>query len=111
MTAGLRIDMPFYPIDAPRNTAVDALNLSIPNPNGGDAITPDVSSFPGVNPLISPRVGFNWDVFGDRNTQVRGGTGVFSGRLPFGVGFQPDQRQRCDARPAGAVRGRLGRRR
>jgi len=83
VTAGLRIDMPFYPIDAPRNTAVDALNLSIPNPNGGDAITPDVSSFPGVNPLISPRVGFNWDVFGDRNTQVRGGTGVFSGRLPF----------------------------
>ncbi len=83
LTAGLRIDLPFYPIDAPRNPAVEALNLSIENPRGGSNITPDVSQFPGVNPLWSPRLGFNWDVNGDRSTQIRGGTGVFSGRLPF----------------------------
>ena len=83
VTAGLRVDLPFYPIDAPRNPAVDALNLSVPNPRGGDNITPDVSAFPGVNPLWSPRLGFNWDIRGDRTTQVRGGTGIFSGRLPF----------------------------
>jgi hypothetical protein len=83
LTAGLRVDLPFYPVDAPRNPMVEALNLNIPNPLGGDNIRPDVSKFPGINPLWSPRVGFNWDVFGDRTTQVRGGTGVFSGRLPF----------------------------
>lgn len=83
VTAGLRVDLPFYPADAPRNPAVERLNLSIPNPQGGSNITPDVSKFPGVNPLWSPRVGFNWDVSGDRTTQIRGGTGVFSGRLPF----------------------------
>lgn len=83
LTAGLRVDLPFYPIDAPRNEAVEGLNLSIPNPRGGSNINPDVSAFPGVNPLWSPRLGFNWDVFGDRSTQLRGGTGVFSGRLPF----------------------------
>ena len=83
LTAGLRVDLPFYPVDAPRNPAVDGLNLSIPNPTGGDNITPDVSNFPGINPLWSPRVGFNWDVNGDRTTQLRGGTGIFSGRLPF----------------------------
>ncbi|TVR14495.1 MAG: TonB-dependent receptor, partial [Balneolaceae bacterium] len=83
LTAGLRIDLPFYPVDAPRNPAVEALNLSIPNPTGGDNITPDVSSFPSINPLWSPRIGFNWDVRGDRTTQLRGGTGIFSGRLPF----------------------------
>ncbi|WP_240644783.1 TonB-dependent receptor [Cyclonatronum proteinivorum] len=83
VTAGLRVDLPFYPIDAPRNEAVEALNLSIPNPRGGANIEPDVSAFPGVNPLWSPRLGFNYDVFGDRSTQVRGGTGLFSGRLPF----------------------------
>src|SRR5690625_5415986 len=70
-------------MDAPSNPAVDALNLSIPNPRGGDNITPDVSEFPSVNPLWSPRFGFNWDISGDRTTQIRGGTGIFSGRLPF----------------------------
>lgn len=83
VTAGLRVDLPFYPIDAPRNEAIEALNLSIPNPRGGSNIVPDVSAFPGINPLWSPRLGFNYDVFGDRSTQLRGGTGLFSGRLPF----------------------------
>lgn len=83
VTAGLRVDLPFYPIDAPRNEAIEALNLSIPNPRGGSNIVPDVSAFPGINPLWSPRLGFNYDVFGDRTTQLRGGTGLFSGRLPF----------------------------
>lgn len=33
--------------------------------------------------LFNPRLGFNWDVFNDRTTQVRGGAGLFSGRTPF----------------------------
>jgi hypothetical protein len=83
LTTGLRVDLPFYPMDAPRNMAVENLNLSIPNPRGGDNINPDVSQFPSINPLWSPRIGFNWDIRGDRSSQLRGGTGIFSGRLPF----------------------------
>lgn len=32
---------------------------------------------------ISPRLGFNWDVKGDHTFIVRGGSGIFVGRMPF----------------------------
>ena len=43
----------------------------------------DTGKWPGNNVSISPRVGFTYDVFGDKSLKVRGGTGLFSGRLPL----------------------------
>ncbi len=84
LTAGLRVDLPFYPVDAPANPRLDALNISVENPrNPGQTITPDVSQFPPVNPVFSPRFGWNWDAMGDGTLQVRGGTGLFTGRPIF----------------------------
>ena len=81
VTAGLRIDIPQYntePVANPFST--DSLSLLDEN---DDPETVDQASFPDATPLYSPRLGFNWDVNGDRSLQVRGGTGIFTGRLPF----------------------------
>ncbi len=43
----------------------------------------DNTRFPTKKPLLSPRVGFNWDVKGDRTAVLRGGSGLFTGRFPF----------------------------
>ena len=84
LTGGVRVDLPFYPMDAPGNPRLEALNLSLENPrNPGEMISPDVSKFPPINPVFSPRFGFNWDAYGDRSLQVRGGTGMFTGRPIF----------------------------
>ncbi|MGY5845835.1 outer membrane beta-barrel protein [Salegentibacter sp. HM20] len=97
LTAGLRMDLPHYNTPIPRNQLLDNVIDARRDPNSedfiaenwgfqdndGNTFTPDVSQFPKVNPLLSPRVGFNWDVNGKGTTQLRGGTGIFSGRLPF----------------------------
>lgn len=76
LTGGIRFELPFYFNDLERNTAIEALTFA----NGQKM---DVSQWPDPQLLVSPRVGVNWDVFGDRSLQVRGGTGIFTGRLPF----------------------------
>ncbi len=43
----------------------------------------DTSKWPKANLQISPRIGFIWDIFGDKTLKVRGGTGLFAGRLPL----------------------------
>ncbi|MFQ5649307.1 MAG: carboxypeptidase regulatory-like domain-containing protein, partial [bacterium] len=77
---GVRVDFPLYftdPVDNPFSRSLTALDED-DNPE-----TVDQSDLPGATPLFSPRIGFNWDVNGDRSTQVRGGTGIFTGRVPF----------------------------
>lgn len=75
ITAGIRVDIPTYLTDLPQNRYVNSLNLN------GEQLR--VGGWPTVRPLYSPRVGVNWDVKGDRTTQVRGGTGLLTGRIPF----------------------------
>src|SRR5262249_15688750 len=38
---------------------------------------------PAATVLVSPRVGFNWDIHDNKQTQLRGGVGLFTGRTPF----------------------------
>jgi hypothetical protein len=76
LTAGLRVDVPVFPTQLPNNVISDEATFA-----GGERI--QVGQLPKSSLLWSPRVGFNWDVLGDRSTQVRGGTGIFTGRIPF----------------------------
>ncbi|MGZ8510920.1 MAG: TonB-dependent receptor [Chitinophagaceae bacterium] len=80
LTYGLRVDKPSYPYKPQRNQALEAVIFK--DENGNDEQF-DVSQFPESKVLISPRVGFNYDVEGNKSLIVRGGTGVFTGRIPF----------------------------
>ncbi len=43
----------------------------------------DTGKWPKSSLIVSPRVGFTWDILGDKSLKLRGGTGLFSGRLPL----------------------------
>ncbi|MEO9871005.1 TonB-dependent receptor [Ekhidna sp.] len=71
LTAGLRVDIPFF-LDEP--TA---------NPAFEQEFNRRTNDLPNGQLLWSPRVGFNYDVNGDKSIQLRGGVGIFTGRVPF----------------------------
>ncbi len=80
ITGGLRFEIPFYFDDLLPNPAISELTFK---DKDGKDMKLDVGSWPDPKIQISPRVGFNYDVKGDRSLQLRGGTGLFTGRLPF----------------------------
>ncbi|MEQ1898016.1 MAG: carboxypeptidase regulatory-like domain-containing protein [Vicinamibacterales bacterium] len=80
VTAGIRADLTSFKNTAFRNTSADALVF---RDASGAAVKYDTGIMPKSTILWSPRVGMNWDVFGDQSTQVRGGTGLFTGRPAY----------------------------
>jgi hypothetical protein len=86
LIGGLRLDLPIYFTEPLANVGfdkfTDASKPVFKNPEGENYMY-DPSKWPTATPLISPRVGFNYDVKGDKSLVVRGGTGIFTGRLPF----------------------------
>ena len=76
VTIGLRGDMPVINTDIGENTAAAALTFR----DGQKINTSEVQK---AQLLWSPRVGFNYDVLGNQKIQIRGGTGIFTGRVPF----------------------------
>lgn len=77
ITAGIRLDVPIY-LDEPLE------NEDFNNSEIGVALTGQKNNeLPSPALMFSPRVGFNYDLSGDRRTQLRGGTGIFTSRFPF----------------------------
>jgi len=77
ITAGLRFDVPVFENTAYNNANANALNF---RDETGGAVQYNSGQMPGANILWSPRFGFNYDLAGDQKTQIRGGTGVFTGQ-------------------------------
>jgi hypothetical protein len=76
LTAGIRLESIIYDNkDIMRNNAIYDLDY-----NG---VHIDTGKWPKARVQVSPRVGFTWDVFNNKSLKVRGGTGLFTGRLPL----------------------------
>ena len=75
LSYGVRADYLKYDDNLIRNNAIYDLDF------GGRKI--DTGKWPEPNVQFSPRVGFSWDVKGDHSMKLRGGTGIFTGRLPL----------------------------
>jgi hypothetical protein len=78
LTFGLRLDQPKYlQVDEIKeNPYVSAVTFR-------DGIKMNTGVLPETKIMASPRFGFNYDLYGNRTTQIRGGTGIFTGNIPF----------------------------
>jgi hypothetical protein len=96
ITAGVRVDMPIFPDAAAPSTQVQQ--------------TPQLAAYKndyGGKPVLAPRVGFNW-ANKQRTIQLRGGSGVFVGRLPlawlaYSYMYNGDKYGNIDVRPTTTV--------
>jgi hypothetical protein len=89
LTYGVRFDKPlFFDTADKAQDVIDGTSDYFPeipyvNPNTGQVEQLSNTQMPSSDWLVSPRVGFNYDVNGDSTFQLRGGSGLFTGRFPF----------------------------
>lgn len=83
LTYGLRLDGLFFNNnDIMTNNAIKDLTYYPAYKNYQETHI-DTGTWPKASITVSPRIGFTWDVLGNKSLKVRGGTGLFSGRLPL----------------------------
>lgn len=84
ITVGLRIDLPVLSDDPTTNPEFNDSTIALIESYGYYDLKGAVSGqAPKPGLMFSPRIGFNWDVKGNGKTQVRGGIGIFTSRIPF----------------------------
>jgi hypothetical protein len=85
LTGGLRIDVPVFGDGTPGNPTFN--NEVVPEIEAvygeGALRGARTGDFVNAQLLFAPRLGFNWDMFGDGRSQLRGGIGIFNSRIPL----------------------------
>ncbi|QKJ28798.1 TonB-dependent receptor [Mucilaginibacter mali] len=80
LTYGIRVDKPQYLEDPVENPQVTALLL--PDQNG-NLKSYNGGKFPKTRFIFSPRIGFRLSMLDDNSLVLRGGIGIFTGRIPY----------------------------
>ena len=78
LTGGIRFELPTFPNVKELKTHPLVQELTF-----ADGLKLNTGATPKTQLMVSPRIGFNYDVRGDRSFIFRGGSGVFTGRIPF----------------------------
>lgn len=78
ITVGIRFDLATYP-DVPQIVT----HPLVFQQTFADGEKVNTGALPDPKIMWSPRLGFNWDVYGNRSLQLRGGTGIFTGTVPY----------------------------
>lgn len=82
ITGGVRVDIPYWE-DGTVNNDFNTRTIPLLQAEGKDLQRAMVGQGINASAHFAPRLGFNWDVFDNNTTQVRGGLGVFTSRLPL----------------------------
>jgi len=81
LTYGLRLDGLFFDNgDLMTNNAIKEIDYYT---KAGTVRNIDTGKWPNSSLTVSPRIGFNWHILENKSLTLRGGTGLFSGRLPL----------------------------
>lgn len=83
LTYGLRADRPIYLENPIENPQLSALQFPDPNSTTGGMKTYNSGTWPKSSWLLSPRIGFRSSMLENNSLVVRGGLGIFTGRIPY----------------------------
>ncbi len=83
VTAGVRVDVPIITTDPQEDTYLNETALPKMRQHYEVANDVEAGKAPDGQIMISPRLGFEYDLVGDRSTILRGGLGIFTSRIPF----------------------------